>query len=214
VRPRPRVKLAAAIVSLLTMTAGCAIFSPRADTTRFYVLTPMTPADSTASSSSATSRLSIGLGPVKFPAYLDHPEVITRVASNRLDLSSTDRWAEPLDESFRRVLAANLAVLLGTDEVTQFPWDLSTRIDYKIEVNIARFERDGSGGTQLLGDWVIRDGRSNRMLMAQQINFAENDGAGAESAAAALSADLSDLSKQLADAVIDLNQQRQTRASN
>jgi uncharacterized lipoprotein YmbA len=214
VRARPRVKLVAAMVSVIAMTAGCAIFSPRPDTTKFYVLTPVTPPDSTTSASSATSRLAIGLGPIKFPAYLEHPEVITRVASNRLDLASNDRWAEPLDESFRRVLAANLGVLLGTDQVMPFPWDLSTPTDYKIEVNVARFERDGSGGTQLLGDWVIRDGRSNRILMSQQANFAESDGSGVESAAAALSADLSDLSKQLADAVIELNQQRLTRAAN
>jgi hypothetical protein len=35
-----------------------------------------------------------------------------------------------------------------------------------------------------------------------------------ENSAASLSADLNDLSKQIATAVIDLNQQRQTRAAN
>jgi uncharacterized protein len=212
VRERADVTIVAVMLSLIAMTTGCSVLPPSPDSTQFYVLTALT-ADSTTSASSATSHLAIGLGPVKLPAYLEHPEVVTRVASNRLDLSPNDRWAEPLDESFRRILAINLGGLLGTNEILAFPWDLSTPVDYKIEVNVARFERDGSGGTQLLGDWVIRDGRSNRVLMSRQASFAENTGTGMEGAAAALSADLSDLSKQIADAVTELNQ-RQTRAAN
>jgi len=212
VRERAGATIVAVMLSLIAMTTGCSVLPPSPDPTQFYVLTALA-ADSTTSTSSATSHLAIGLGPVKLPAYLDHPEVVTRVASNRLDLSSKDRWAEPLDESFRRILAINLGGLLGTNEILPFPWDLSTPVDYKIEVNVGRFERDASGGTQLLGDWVIRDGRSNRVLMSRQASFAENTGTGMEGAAAALSADLSDLSKQLADAVTELNE-RQTRAAN
>lgn len=193
----------------IAMAAGCTILAPRPDATKFYVLT----ATSTGGAA-ATSHLVIGLGPLKLPAYLEHAEVITRVAPNRLDLSSTDRWAEPLDDNFRRVLAADLTTLIGTDQVLPFPWDLSTKVDYKIEVNVERFERDSSGGAQLTGNWIIRDGRSDRVLLTRPADFTESAGSGMENSAAALSADLNDLGKQLATAVIDLNQQRQTRAAN
>ena len=193
----------------IAMAAGCSILSPRPDPTKFYVLT----ATSTGGAA-ATSNLVIGLGPVKLPAYLEHAEVITRVAPNRLDLSSTDRWAEPLDDNFRRVLAADLTTLIGTDQVLPFPWDLSTKVDYKIEVNVERFERDSSGGAQLIANWIIRDGHSDRVLLTRPADFTESAGSGMESSAASLSADLNDLSKQLATAIIDLNQQRQTRAAN
>jgi uncharacterized protein len=193
----------------IAMAAGCSILSPRPDPTKFYVLT----ATSTAGAA-ATSNLVIGLGPVKLPAYLEHAEVITRVAPNRLDLSSTDRWAEPLDDNFRRVLAADLTTLIGTDRVLPFPWDLSTKVDYKIEVNVERFERDSSGGAQLTASWIIRDGHSDRVLLMRPADFTESAGSGMENSAASLSADLNDLSKQLATAVVDLNQQRQLRAAN
>ena len=193
----------------IAMAAGCSILSPRPDPTKFYVLT----ATSTAGAA-ATSNLVIGLGPVKLPAYLEHAEVITRVAPNRLDLSSTDRWAEPLDDNFRRVLAADLTTLIGTDRVLPFPWDLSTKVDYKIEVNVERFERDSSGGAQLTASWIIRDGHSDRVLLTRPADFTESAGSGMESSAASLSADLNDLSKQLATAIIDLNQQRQARIAN
>jgi uncharacterized lipoprotein YmbA len=193
----------------IAMAAGCTILAPRPDATKFYVLT----ATSTGGAA-ATSHLVIGLGPVKLPEYLEHAEVITRVAPNRLDLSSTDRWAEPLDDNFRRVLAADLTTLIGTDQVLPFPWDLSTKVDYKIEVNVERFERDSSGGAQLIANWIIRDGHSDRVLLTRPADFTESAGSGMENSAASLSADLNDLSKQLATAVVDLNQQRQLRAAN
>ena len=190
----------------VAMAAGCSFLSPRPDPTRFYVLTAMPATDSTKARPS-TSHLVIGLGPVKLPDYLSHSEVVTRVAPNRMELSAADRWAEPLDESFRRVLARNLTTLLGTDQIMAFPWDPSAALDYKIEVTVEHFERDATGGTQLAASWVIRDGHDGRLLISRQANFAESAGGGMEGAAAALSADLSDLGKQLADAVIELRQQ-------
>jgi uncharacterized lipoprotein YmbA len=207
-----RPKCAPLIATLsIALAAGCSFLSPRPDTTKFYVLTAIAGADSTTSARSA-SRLAVGLGPVKLPDYLAHSEVVTRAAPNRLELSATDRWAEPLDESFRRVLTRNLATLLGTDQVVPFPWDLSVALDYKIEVTVEHFERDASGGTQLAASWIIRDGHDDRLLLSRQANFAESASGGIEGAAAALSADLSDLSKQLADAIIELNRSHRPRA--
>jgi len=209
-------------ISALALTAGCSsLLAPRPDRTKFYVLTPIANADAAQPTPPAAHQLAIGLGPVKFPDYLSHLEVVTRVSPNRVDLSTTDRWAEPLDESFRRVLALNLATLLGTDQVVPFPWYSTAKFDYRIEVTVERFERDGSGGTQLAANWIIRGGHSDRPLLSRQSNFSESAGmapgaatgsssasaAGTsmDAAAAALSADLNDLSKQIAAAITALN---------
>jgi len=204
----------------LSPAAGCTLLSPRPDPSKFYVLTATAVSQTTIPAATTPSRLGIGLGPVNLPDYLEHLEVVTRVAPNRVELSPVDRWAEPLDDSFRRVLARNLAMLLGTDQVVPFPWYASTRLDYKIELTVERFERDGAGGTLLAAHWVIRDGRSDRLLIARQSNFAQSVGAqtGAgggemERAAAALSADLGDLSKQIAGAVTELNQSQNRQAT-
>ena len=197
----------------IVLAGGCSFLSPQPDLTEYYVLTATARADSTTPVQYSTSHLAIGLGPVKLPDYLSHSEVVTRAASNRLELSPTDRWAEPLDESFRRVLARNLATLLGTDQVMPFPWDLSVSLDYKIEVTVEHFERDASGGTQLAATWIIRDGHDNRVLLTGKANFVESASGGMEGAAAALSVDLSDLSKQLADAIIELNGSHPPRAA-
>jgi uncharacterized protein len=208
-----RPKCAPLIATLsIALAAGCSFLSPRPDPTKFYVLTAIPGADSTTSAQSA-SHLAVGLGPVKLPDYLTHSEVVTRAEPNRLELSATDRWAEPLDESFRRVLARNLSTLLGTDQVMPFPWDPSVALDYKIEVTVEHFERDGSGGTQLAASWIIRDDHNDRLLLSRQANFAESASGGIEGAAAALSTDLSQLSKQLADAIIELNRSHRPRTA-
>jgi uncharacterized lipoprotein YmbA len=202
-------------IAMLTiaLTAGCSVLSPRPDPTKYFVLTAIDSSGATQPASSAASNLKIGLGPVKLPDYLHHTEVVTRVAPNRLDLSLDDQWAEPLDDNFRRVLAHNLEILIGTSQIEPFPWYAENLFDYKIEVTVERFERDASGGTQLAASWIIRDGHNDKVLMTREANFAEIASGGIEGSAGALSADLGDLSKQIADAVIELNQRRRSRSS-
>jgi uncharacterized protein len=214
----------------LPLAGGCSLLPPRPEDTNFYVLTAIADSGTLQPPPSIAHQLAIGLGPIKFPDYLEHLDVVTRVSPNRVELSSTERWAEPLDESFKRVLARNLETLLGTDQVIQFPWYPSVKLDYKVEVTVERFERDGSGGTQLVATWLIRDGHNDRVVVSRQSNFgaiatssggpgttAPTDTAGnsteragasgtsMDSAAAALSSDLGDLSKQIADALTDLS---------
>ena len=84
----------------------------------------------------------IGLGPIKLPEYLDRDEVVTRVGPNRLELSDKDRWAEPLNDNFRQVLAQDLTQSLGTHSVIFFPWVGTTHIDYQVRIDVYRFETD------------------------------------------------------------------------
>jgi uncharacterized lipoprotein YmbA len=101
--------------------------------------------------------------------------------------------------------------LLGTDRLVPFPWYASVKLNYKIAVTVERFERDDAGSTQLAAAWLIRDGLTDKLLISRHSNI--NQGAGAQgkvagssmdATAAALSADLSSLSKQIADAVLEL----------
>ena len=73
----------------------------------------------------------LGIGPIKFPGYLDRQEIVVRSAQNRLMFLSTDRWAEPLQENFSRVLSENLALLLDTDLIIIYPWSPANRPRYQ-----------------------------------------------------------------------------------
>ena len=195
----------------LGFAGGCSsVLAPRPDPTKFYVLTPI--AQTAAAPAPAGAHpLAIGLGPVQFPDYLSHLEMVTRVGSNQVELSPTDRWAAPLDESFRRMLARNLATLLGTDQIVAFPWYAATeaKLDYRVEVTVERFERDAGGVAELEASWRIRSGRSDRALVSRQSNLRAGAGSTSmDAAVAGLSTDLNDLSKQIADAIIELNSTR------
>ena len=134
--------------------SGCA----KAGDTRFYVLTPLPAAERPSNPGRAPL---VGLLPVDLPEQLDRPQIVTRVGPNRLQLAEFDQWAAPLRESFMRVLAENLSILIPADRVALFPWSKDTPIDYEVAVEVVRFEGALGGDCSLVANWTIarRGGR-------------------------------------------------------
>jgi len=198
---------------MLSLTAGCSITSPRPDLSQYYVLTAIVPPSSTPISRRPPS---IGLGPINLPGYLDHNEIVTRVGANQLDLSPTDRWAEPLDQNFKNVIARNLGELVGTDQIVQFPWFSNAKLDYKIELNVSRFDADKSGVVTLNAKWIIRDPRSSRILLVRESALTQQASSTSTAAeVAALSQTLGSLSQAIASAILQLQaQETQSSARN
>ncbi len=130
--------------------AGCA---SRPDT-RYYVLTPLPPAEGPRDASSGHSP-QVGLRRVSLPEYLDRPQIVTRVGENMLHLAEFDQWGSPLREDFTRVLAADLSSLLPADRVAVFPWMKDSLIDYEVTVEVTRLEGSLGGTCSLLAHWAI-----------------------------------------------------------
>jgi len=174
--------------------AGC--LSPRKDDSKFYVLSPV------ADAAGAASRpILLGLGPVKLPAYLDRQEVVTRVAANQLELSTVDRWAEPLSSNFTRVLAQDLSADLGTQRITFYPWYNTTRVDFQVKVDVYRFETSSDGKIDLTAHWQVLDG-TGKLLTVRDSTYAETAKTGdAGDCAAAMSRALGRLSQEIASVI-------------
>jgi uncharacterized protein len=181
------------------LAAGCSsVLAPQPDRSKFFVLTTVQSADENVAQSQA--QFSIGLGPVKLPDYLDRSEIVTRVEPNRLDLSESDRWAEPIDANFRNVLAANIGAQLPNAQIVTFPWYSTTHL-----------ERNTAGAAQLVAHWTIHDGATNKLLAARDSSF--NEPAKSPEmgdAVAAMSQDVDDLSVQIVSEMHRLT--NQTRA--
>lgn len=92
----------------------------------------------------------IGIGPVKIPEYLNRPQIVTRSEGNEIFIEEYNRWAEPLKHSISRVLAQNLSRWLATDHVFVFPWTGMVKPDYRVTVNVFRF--DGRAGGEVYLD--------------------------------------------------------------
>jgi uncharacterized lipoprotein YmbA len=92
---------------------------------------------------------------------------------NDLFLAEFDRWAEPLRESFPRLLSQNLSTLLCAKTIVVFPWRGTIPIDYRIEMDVLRF--DGTlGGTAFLEVWWrVFSGDGKKMLLTKKASFNE-----------------------------------------
>jgi uncharacterized protein len=196
--PLTRLVTLAALAAGLAL-AGCADGQP----TRFYTLSPLAAASRGASPTTMPD-LTVGVGPVTLPTYLDRPQLVTRAGGNRMVLADFDSWAEPLQDVFARVLAENLALLLGTDDVLMLPQRRLVNLDYQVEVDVTRFDVDASGEAVLDARWWVLDEDGEKVLRSGRSTISEPAEAGDyTSAAAALSRALGAMSKEIAQAIAD-----------
>ena len=92
---------------------------------------------------------------MSLPEQLDRPEIVTRSGANMLQLAEFDQWAAPLRDSFPRVLAEDLAILIPADRVVLFPWSREALVDFEVTVDVVRFEGSLGGDSTLVADWTI-----------------------------------------------------------
>ncbi len=191
--------VAAVVGMLVLVSTGCGGLFPKAPPSRFYVL------GATAEPAAAGGRLSIGVGPVQLPGYTDRLQIATRTGANEIDYAERDRWATPLDEGVTRVLLIDLARLLGTDRVSEFPFALGAPRDYDVSVAFLHFEPDAGGQVLVEALWRITRAATGEELLVRQASFSRPAAAGDFAAAtAALSQALGDLAAEIAGALRQL----------
>mgnify|MGYP001570986407 FL=1 len=118
------------ITILLVLLAACGS-SPRSN---YYLLT------TDVSEAPRGDSPSLGIGPIAIPDYLNRNGMVYSREGNQLSVSSTDRWAEPLDSGIKRTLAVNLASQLNTQDIRYFPWDTDKAPDYGVSVNLLQLD--------------------------------------------------------------------------
>jgi uncharacterized lipoprotein YmbA len=124
-----------------------------------------------ARTDAADRDVTVGVGPVKIPAYLDRPEIVTRTGQSSLQFADFDRWAEPLEKNLTRVIVANLTVLLGTENVTAFPWPKSTQAKYQVLMEIIQMDSLPGGRIALDVRWSIVTDSSEKVLFMKRSNI-------------------------------------------
>lgn len=145
---------------------GCGSTKP----SRLYTLRSL-PREATASVKEGGP--SIGIGPVKFPAYLERSEIVTRDANGKIEAAESDRWAGSLGEDFARVVAENLSILLSTERVFVYPPPRSIPIDYQLWIDVIRFEGLLGREVELIARWSILGGRDRHPKGVHQTRVRE-----------------------------------------
>lgn len=192
------------VISIMAsvLLCGCRSITPPM---QFYTLTPVIESSERQAESNIRQNLAVGVGPMEMPKSIDRPQLVTRTAPNTLSVDEFHRWAGSMREDFMRALTANLAILLKTDQVTAYPWEEYFRPDYRIFLDVHRF--DGELGKHIVLDITCtitdREGRKSLFVHKSRIeeSVSETDFAALVSAK---NRAIATLSRELAQIIIKL----------
>lgn len=178
----------------LVWLAGCARTQP----SKFYTLNAAWPSDETPAEPFADS-LVLGVGPVNIPAYMERPQMVTRVNSNEVLLSEFNRWAEPVTASLPAVLEGNLNALLPGAEITDFNLQQHLQLTHQLVVDIDEFIGTPGGSTLLRVKWMLVDlaDTNNPPVNAARVYRTKAESPGYDGLAASMSALLQELSEDI-----------------
>jgi uncharacterized protein len=202
-----RNSIAAAVLMVDLVMAGCGTLSPKPDPSRFFTLSALSQPELNAAKQPAVSPgISLGVGPVTLPGYLDRQEIVVRVAQNQLMLSQNDRWAEPLEENVARVLSQNIAALLRAERINAYPWPIDRKPVYQVEIEVLRFETDVDQHAQLSTRWLVRNTGRKDSVRYHETRLAQlAQSRSTEASVIALSQALADLSSEIAAAIEEMD---------
>ena len=177
---------------------GCANTQP----SHFYLLRALSPGSVSGQSDTTRSNVSLGLGPITFPQYLDRPQIVTRASAHEVELAEFHKWAEPLNENVSHVLAENLSALLSTDRIVQYPWKPSNHPDYQLSLEVLQFDGTKSQEAVLNVRWTLVGDDGKTVLQKKTSQFSEIlQGSDYEDLVEAMSRMLATFSKEIADVI-------------
>ena len=192
-----------AAISLLSLLFLCGCGASRPP--NYYILHSLQSEAPGAVKAGADNDLSIGVGPIKIPEYLDRPQMATRSTPNRIQFAEFDKWAESLEKDLTRVLAENLSILLSTDRVVVFPWPESMHVLYQVTVDVAKLDYTPDGKATLVAGWSVfgDDGRKLLAMKRSRLTVPVQS-TGFEAVASAQSRAVEDMSREIAACIESL----------
>jgi uncharacterized lipoprotein YmbA len=123
----------------------------------FYVLSgPDTPAPA-----ARADALTIAVGPVVVPESVDRAPMVLANSANNVDLSEEHRWAEPLKTAIPRIVGEHLMRLMNTQRVMTSRLSTGTEVDYRVALEVQRFDSSLTQGAAIDVLWTITGKRAN-----------------------------------------------------
>ena len=105
---------------------------------------------------SASRALNVYVGPITIPEAVDRPQMVMRIDANRVELVELERWAEPLKAAIPRFIADTLARELATSTVMTSRQSATLTFDYRVAVDVQRFDFSAGDGAAIDALWTIR----------------------------------------------------------
>jgi len=136
----------AAVGTLAAFVPGCGSSPPA----RFYTL------NAAPAPAASPSELSVAVGPVSVPAIVDRPQFVVSTGANQVTLDEFNLWASPLQNNIARVVAENLAAILGTPRVMLTSQAVGADAAYRAAIDVQRFESMPGEAANFDAVWTVR----------------------------------------------------------
>jgi len=184
-------------LSTVTLLSACISTPP----TQFYVLEPLSEPPP-SSTTTAEKKRQIGVGPVSIPTLLERKQIVTRLPDNSVKIAEFHQWASPLKDNVAQVLTHNLATLQTGDLIRAYPWSAYGTIDYRIIIDIIRFDTRPEQSVDFEANWAIMNEKNHTLLShgRSKIEHPLNDPS-YPAAVKALNKVLSEFSQELSQAL-------------
>lgn len=158
------------ILISLALFANCGSSPP----IQKYILTPSIERDVETLYDNSDTEITIGIGSIEFSDYLMRPEMISFKGSNELNVDQFNRWGEPLEENFERVLIENLSRLIPTDRIYIFPWQEEEPNSFQITISVREFGMHADSMVVLDARWSVSKNIKRDFLMTKKSFYTEN----------------------------------------
>ena len=141
-----------ALVGVLALTTlACLGRSPEV---RLYTLG----AEPRAVDADRPSETAVVIGSVRFPRYLERPQIVRRLAGGALELDEFNRWAGSFEDNVIRALGLAVSERLGSDRVVTSPADPAFAVDFRVAVRFDELVVAADGTLQMRAAWSIATG--------------------------------------------------------
>jgi uncharacterized protein len=191
-------------LSLALLAVGCG--TPPKE--YFYTLSDYTSGDYTlgdlATGDAGGSNYSVAIAPVSVPEDVDRPQMVVRAGGHRVEMSELHRWAEPLKSEIPRVLAVHLRRALRTARIATADQSASLDADYRIAVDVQRFESILGERVTIEALWSVRAAQGGRARTGRSFVSEPARGPDHEALAAAHGRALAQMAGELAGAIRSL----------
>ena len=175
--------------------SGAVLSSCSSPPSRFYTLS------ATGTATEAPLAVSVAVGRVSLPFVIDRPQIVVNVGVNEVRLDDFNRWASPLADNIERVLVTNLSILLATSRVTLAAEVLRPEPDFRVAVEVQRFESVPGGAATVEAVWTVRRAADRQARTGRTTAHEPVSEMGFQALAAAHSRGIARMSEDIAAAV-------------
>ena len=185
-------------IALVLALAGCA--GKPSSQTHYYALSveaaPSGPGEATPVAPVAR----VAVTRVGIPGVVDRPQIVSRTATNSVEIHDFHRWAEPLQEAIARVIAGDLARQLGPGHAVSANILPGMPPDVRVAVDVQKFEATPGTGVAVEALWTVRPGAGEARVGRSTVEEPATEG-GHAGIAAAYSRALAAVARDIAAAI-------------